>query len=144
MAEFAKAMRAGWREVLARLAWQLRRLVAFPMPGDCRYLDVSTCHITQSDASLMGRVVVDHRNPDRMLHAHGFPIRVSPHQHGYIVFVPAGPDCGGEALDASNFRDSGFSDAFFGLMVFAQRLGFGVINLDADGTVIETLPTFEW
>mgnify|MGYP001601676059 FL=1 len=104
-----------------------------------KMLDCSTAHITRHDNELF----TEHaRVAEFNSSVHDFlPVRMSPHEHGYIVFVS---DKEGHADRLRAISDAGLSDAFVGLYDFAVKHDCFLINLDSDGDVIEGLPTHDW
>jgi hypothetical protein len=102
-------------------------------PCIIKCFDASTAHITRHDDDLL-KISDEQR---------WYPI-VYPYEFGYFVYVHMADPI--EEFDECNeyFLKVGFSEAFVGLLKKARVLECKYLQLDADGTIYEDLPTFEW
>ena len=92
-----------------------------------RVADVSTAHITESDADALGQ------------DAHGDVLLTSDYPEGFWVRTAVAAD----PAALRGLRDR-YSEAFVALLVVAHRLGCSHIRLDADGEIYPSLPTYDW
>lgn len=88
-----------------------------------KYLDVSTCHITQKDSELLPNDI-------------GLPIRVVLDEYGFFVSVLK------DGID--ELKDHGFSDDFINVQKHALLNKCTYINLDRDGYIYEHMHQNNW
>lgn len=108
------------------------------------FLDLSTAHITVSDADILKRLATG-VDADNIL-SHDPPLVVTSHDAGWIVV------CSGHHTPADwltyNFLSPltkiGFSLAFIDLIRYAGVSNYTGLWLDADGPRCEVFPTFVW
>lgn len=93
----------------------------------CKYLDLSTAHITKED-SLRIR---DLARP-----------RVIAHEYGWWIHVPSDPADVADMVEA--IRDADMSDDFLAMMHEARNLGCAWINLDQDADHHAALSVNNW
>ena len=105
---------------------------AFPTPAIIKTLDVSTGHISKSDADLLAASVKDSKSPLIVYDKTGY---------GWFVFVPS--DQGIDEQE-SNYLEIGLSKAFLNLMRFAEASGCQWIMFDCDGMTYDSLEKFDW
>lgn len=90
------------------------------------YLDLSTAHITASDALLLDKAIrLETRGP--VIYAAG----------DYGWFIPMTDD-----MDWTPFGQ--MSEAFHGLIKLALENGCDMLRLDRDAPRLDTLPVFSW
>jgi hypothetical protein len=98
--------------------------------GVCKYIDVSTGHITERDDKLfMG----DSYDLGSAIIATGY---------GYFVYI-----CGDRASFAANLKDmkqAGYSAAARRVLSRAHRAGCDWVKFDRDAIMYEDLPRFDW
>ena len=87
-------------------------------------LDLSTAHITNNDMELFGYF-------DDPRIEHNFPLRVSSHTYGWMVFLPdAGNRPSSDAL-----QNAGLSTVFCAVIDRAYTLGCQFVNFDRDAEI---------
>lgn len=107
-------------------------------------LDISTAHVCDKDRDVLSTVTVTNDEATDRRSLGKIPVRVAPHQYGWVVFVPARPEDGGEKLSLEAFHGAGLSDAFFRVVEYAQRAGARIINFDRDAATLVGFTIFEW
>jgi len=85
-------------------------------------LDVSTAHITNSDMDLIGYFSDPLIDRD-------FPLRVSPHAYGWVLFLPDAEN----RPSTTRLVDVGLSPAFCTVIDRAYARGCAFVNFDRDG-----------
>lgn len=98
-----------------------------------RYLDVSTCHVTQKDMELL---LVQGERSD------GLNVLAYPYDYGAFIPLSSDPDLVAEFEERA--RERGYSESFFKLIQYARDNELRMVNLDADGDEIEGLDTHDW
>ena len=88
----------------------------------CKYLDLSTAHMTEADSKL--------------LENNGLPFRVLSDEYGFFVTAS---NTGNEEL-----KEAGFSDDFLALCEYAFKKDCLSINLDRDAQEIDGLHVNNW
>ena len=83
------------------------------MEGLYRYLDASNGHITVHDNELL-------------IAKADLPFRYTAHEYGYTIWLSS-------ELERQDLKESGISDDFVTLIMYAKDLHCGIINLDSDG-----------
>lgn len=106
------------------------------------HLDVSTGHVTKRDMELLEHDS-DNRNNASM---EEYTVPCCWYRYGMIVFVMDHDDLKEDhELLLKQYRDnSGYSEAFCGLIRLAWETNADMIRLDRDGMVNNNLPTFDW
>ena len=107
-----------------------------PKFNACSLADISTCHITEKDGRLLS-------NP--ALYGHVASIdAVLPGDEppGDIFWVPQNEDM--FRVQLQEFKDIGFSETFLNLFQLLRDQHINYVKIDADGSEVPGLPTFEW
>jgi len=92
------------------------------------YAEVSTAHITLSDAEILDSAFFTNAVPDIVVHKY---------EYGYLI--PLMDEMG---LDAA--QNAGLSCAFIELIDKCRKAGAQMLILDADVLVDNDLPVFDW
>lgn len=90
-------------------------------------LDLSTGHLAPGDPGLL-----ESGQP--------FPVRITSHEHGWIVHLPDRPSL----PDEQAFLAAGLSPAFYGVLRHAYAHDCFLINFDCAGDPVEGLELYEW
>ncbi len=98
------------------------------------FIVASNHHITREDDDVLLRIA-------GMV---GTPVMVAASGYGYLISLM--PHCDDEQVASfkEHFTDAGLSSAFLQLWDVVRTNGFGLLQLDRDGDVIDGLPTFDW
>lgn len=103
-----------------------------------KMLDISTVHITKSDADLLEADAAGIIAYDKSSYKDG----ELDDRYGWFIHVPD------QTIDVEDCqyscREAGMSEAFVNLVGYAHKQGCYWICLDRDGDDIDDLPTFEW
>lgn len=116
----------GLGDVLSFLAKRCRNAIEANVQP---MIDISSSHLTARDSELLTHVVKQ-------------PIRITSHEHGWIVFInPADLGAKGNAL-----RAYGYSRTFVAVYMAAASMDKApiLINFESDGAINPEFPTFEW
>lgn len=89
-----------------------------------RYLDVSTCHITQEDSELLD-------NADSLI--------VTKREHGWLVHVPEL-----KCIEFNEILEEGFSNSLIKVLAKALMLNCNFILFDCDANEHADLDTHDW
>lgn len=120
-------------------------------PYMVKCLDVSMIHITPEDAELLDKAS---NSINGYFMAPGLPTAYK-YAYGYFVYTYIPDEFGWdvEEKEASDkafkvhldeFKRSGFSDGFLGLLTAARDFGCKYLQIDRDGTDYEDVPEFRW
>lgn len=103
--------------------------------GINKFLDVSTGHITEHDASLLTQISSGWLK--------GVTLTAWMFPYGWWVYL--NPELKDSlAPYKEHILYAGFSEAFFDLLIAADAMGCTYICFDRDGLVYEGAPKFEW
>jgi hypothetical protein len=101
--------------------------------------DVSTCHITRNDSTLLELAAqADVNTPT---HPEDFPLRVCSTTYGFVIFCR---DIGIMHETIANLKAHEMSEAFCALYAMALQEGVFAINLDCDAEEYSGLQRFDW
>jgi len=89
----------------------------------CKYLDLSTAHITEADSKLLEE-------------DNGLPFRVLSDEFGFFVSSANASD--------DELKNAGLSDDFTAICNHALEKGCLYINLDSDAEIIDGLHVNNW
>lgn len=96
-----------------------------------KFLDVSTAHITAKDYELLD-IDFDAKQPAAIV--------FRKDDHGFFVHVPHDDV---EEYE-QELREAGYSEEFTKLIQLARAEGASLLCVDADGSVSDKLPHFDW
>ena len=92
------------------------------------FLDISTAHITERDASILDEMSCN--------------LTIIPYQeYGWFIHVP---DKEQLQFMIGDIKDSGLSRAFIQIITYAQEKGCDYILFDRDAPTISHLPIYDW
>lgn len=93
----------------------------------CRYLDTSTGHLPEQEATALRESTIDH-------------VCVDAYEYGWWIWVPPA-----EVVDSDEVEElRAQAPRLLDLIDYARAQGCEHLRLDADGAAIDGLPTFQW
>lgn len=103
-----------------------------------KYLDVSTCHITQRDNDILDRYAEKT--------ADACDIAQNPvYNYGYGFYVPIlYVNKNIFSTRMSNMKKDGFSQEFIDIYYYCVNNKIDLLNIDMDGQIHDNLPKFDW
>jgi hypothetical protein len=88
-------------------------------------LDISTVHVTRDDTILLD------------IQCRHNPLTAYKYAEGYFILVP-------RDINLNEMYKYGYSDAFVSILENCVVQEFGILRLDADGTIYDDLVKFDW
>lgn len=101
-------------------------------PAVHRYLDCSTCHISEASAEWLTE-----RSPERKL-----PVCMA-RPEGWLLWVPGDDNPADQLLDIEPNNEP-WPDDIRHLLLYANSMGCSYVLLDCDGHELDQLPSYDW
>jgi hypothetical protein len=103
------------------------------------HLDISTCHLTDADATLLGQEYVKYKNKGMWFAA--API-LAEYDEGWFLYVPYANE-EDWVNHVSEMRAAGYT-SLIAVLSFARDHDIGIVRLDSDADMHPDLETYEW